>query len=85
MAKVEIYTADYCPYCLRAKQLLDFKDIDYTEVDITSNDELRAELIIKAEGRRTVPQVFINGQPVGGYDDIKALEDSGELDKLLAS
>ncbi len=85
MAKIEIYTTDYCPYCTRAKQLLDFKDVDYTEIDVTHDEKLRADLVNKAEGRRTVPQIFINDRPVGGYDDLKALEDRGELDQLLTA
>lgn len=84
MAKVEVYTTDYCPYCVRAKQLLDVKDVDYTEVDVTNDDEARVALVKKAEGRRTVPQIFINDRPVGGYDDLRALEEAGKLDLLLA-
>jgi len=84
MPKVEIFTADYCPYCVRAKQLLDIKDIDYTEIDVTHDDVARISLVTKAEGRRTVPQIFINDKPVGGFDDLRALEESGVLDKLLA-
>lgn len=84
MAKVEVYTTDYCPYCVRAKQLLDMKDVDYSEIDVTGDDTARAELVQKAEGRRTVPQIFINGKSIGGFDDMRALEKSGELDKMLA-
>jgi len=84
MAKVEVYTTDYCPYCVRAKQLLDMKDVDYSEIDVTGDDTARAELVQKAEGRRTVPQIFINGKSIGGFDDMRALEESGELDKMLA-
>lgn len=83
MAKVEVYTTDYCPYCVRAKQFLDMKDVDYTEFDVTNDDDARAALVQKAEGRRTVPQIFINGKSIGGFDDMRALEESGELDKLL--
>ncbi|MDD3019658.1 MAG: glutaredoxin 3 [Alphaproteobacteria bacterium] len=84
MAKVEVYTTDYCPYCTRAKQLLDMKDVDYAEIDVSSDDVARIALVQKAQGRRTVPQIFINDKPIGGYDDMRALEDSGDLDKLLA-
>ncbi|OIN85814.1 MAG: glutaredoxin 3 [Alphaproteobacteria bacterium CG1_02_46_17] len=84
MAKVEVYTTDYCPYCTRAKQLLDMKDVDYAEIDVSSDDAARIALVQKAQGRRTVPQIFINDKPIGGYDDMRALEDSGDLDKLLA-
>jgi len=83
MAKVEVYSTNYCPYCVRAKQLLDAKDIDYTEIDVTGNDEARMALVEKSGGRKTVPQIFINGQSIGGYDDLRALEESGKLDSLL--
>lgn len=83
MAKVEIYSTDYCPYCVRAKQLLDAKDIDYTEIDVSGNDKARIALVEKSGGRKTVPQIFINGASIGGYDDLRALEESGKLDSLL--
>ncbi len=84
MAKIEIYTTTYCPYCVRAKHLLDAKDVDYSEVDVTGDDAARVALVEKSGGRKTVPQIFINGVPVGGYDDIRALEESGKLDAMLA-
>jgi len=84
MAKVEVYSTSYCPYCVRAKQLLDSKDVDYTEIDVTGDDAARIALVEKSGGRRTVPQIFINGQSIGGYDDLKALEESGKLDGMLA-
>lgn len=83
MANIEIYTATYCPYCVKAKRLLDAKDVDYTEIDVTSDDEAREALVVKSGGRRTVPQIFIDGKAIGGSDDLHALEESGELDKLL--
>ena len=83
MAKVEVYSTDYCPYCVRAKQLLDAKDVDYTEIDVTHDDKARISLVEKSGGRRTVPQIFINGASIGGYDDLRALEESGKLDSLL--
>jgi glutaredoxin 3 len=83
MAKIEIYSTDYCPYCIRAKQLLDIKDLDYTEIDVTGDDAARLALVERAGGRRTVPQIFINGESIGGYDDLRALEESGGLDQLL--
>ncbi len=83
MPKIEVYTTTYCPYCVRAKQLLDIKDLDYTEIDVTNDDAARADLVAKAEGRRTVPQIFINDTPIGGYDDLRALEESGRLDQML--
>ncbi len=84
MAQVEIYTTNYCPYCVKAKRLLDAKDVDYTEIDVTNNDAERDALVAKSGGRRTVPQIFIDGKAIGGSDDLHALEESGELDKLLA-
>lgn len=83
MPKIEVYTTTYCPYCVRAKQLLDIKDLDYTEIDVTNDDAARVNLVAKAEGRRTVPQIFINDTPIGGYDDLRALEESGRLDQML--
>lgn len=83
MAHVKIYTVDYCPYCFRAKELLERKGVTFEEVDVTSDPKTRAWLVT-ATGRRTVPQTFIDGKPVGGCDDLHDLEDSGQLDKLLA-
>lgn len=83
MAKIEIYSTTYCPYCTRAKALMDAKDLDYTEIDVTGDDEARIALVEKAGGRKTVPQIFINDQSVGGYDDLRALEESGKLDAML--
>lgn len=84
MAKIEVYSTTYCPYCVRAKALLDAKDLDYQEIDVTGKDEARIALVEKSGGRKTVPQIFINDKPIGGYDDLRALEESGELDHLLA-
>ncbi len=83
MAKVEIYSTTYCPYCVRAKQLLDAKDVDYTEIDVTGDEAARVALVEKSGGRKTVPQVFINGVSVGGYDDLRLLEETGKLEALL--
>lgn len=85
MAKVEMYVTKTCPYCSKAKAILDIKKVEYTVIDVTGDDEARMALIEKAEGRRTVPQIFINDTPVGGADDLQALNEKGELDKLLAS
>lgn len=84
MAKIEVYTADYCPYCTRAKDLLKRKGVGFEEIDVTHDDAAREMLVEKSGGRRTVPQIFINDQPVGGFDDISALDRSGKLDALLA-
>lgn len=83
MAKVEIYSTTYCPYCVRAKQLLDAKDVDYTEIDVTGDEAARVSLVEKSGGRKTVPQIFINGVSVGGYDDLRLLEETGKLEVLL--
>jgi len=82
MATVTIYTTNYCPYCVRAKQLLDNKQVDYTEVNV-SEPAVRAKMS-KLTGGRTVPQIVINDKPIGGCDELHALERSDELDKLLA-
>lgn len=85
MAQVEIYTTKVCPYCVKAKNLLDAKGVDFTEHDVTGDDAAREALLQKSNGMRTVPQIFINGQHVGGYDNLYELEQKGELDKLLAA
>jgi glutaredoxin 3 len=84
MATVEIYTTKVCPYCVRAKSLLNAKDVDFIEHDLSTDDAGREALLKKTNGMRTVPQIFINGQHVGGCDDLYALEKKGELDKMLA-
>ena len=85
MANVEIYTKAFCPYCTRAMRLLDAKGVEPQEFDITMGGPKRAEMIQRAQGRTTVPQVFIDGRHVGGYDDLAALDRSGGLDPLLAA
>ena len=84
MAKVEIYTKAFCPYCSRAKALLDQKGADYVEYDITMDQAKRAEMIDRASGGMTVPQIFIDDRHIGGCDDLHALERVGELDALLS-
>ncbi|MBI3925536.1 MAG: glutaredoxin 3 [Armatimonadetes bacterium] len=81
--RVEIYTWQYCPYCIRAKELLDRKGVEYVEYAIDGDEEARAAMIERAGGRRTVPQIFIGGKHVGGCTDLHELESQGELDKLL--
>lgn len=83
MKKIEIYTWSWCPYCIAAKSLLKKKNQTYTEYDATE-DTVAAEMRERA-GRTSVPQIFIDGQHIGGYDDIKALDAAGELDGLLNS
>jgi glutaredoxin 3 len=84
MAKVVMYSKDPCPYCVIAKRLLTNKGIAYKEIDLTNHPEEIQKLKDKT-GWRTVPMIFINDKLIGGYDDLKALEQSGELDKLLES
>lgn len=82
MAKVVIYTTNYCPYCTGAKSLLRAKKVEFEEIDVTSDPARRAEME-KLSRRRTVPQIFIDGEPIGGYDDARLLDARGELDRLL--
>lgn len=84
MATVEIYTQDWCPFCARAKQLLDKKGVPYTEIDAPNGSEER-EISNARSGRSTVPQIFIDGRHVGGCDDLFALDRQGGLDPLLAA
>ena len=83
MAKVEIYTKAFCPYCTRAMRLLADKGVDPQEYDITTDRAKRAEMLDRAKGRSTVPQIFIDGAHVGGSDDLAALDRAGKLDALL--
>ncbi len=83
MAHVTVYTTTYCPYCTRAKALLTKKSVAFTEIDVTTDDAKRRWLT-ETTGRHTVPQVFINHRPVGGCDDLYALDRAGQLDALLA-
>jgi glutaredoxin 3 len=85
MPDIVIYTKDYCPYCHAAKELLQSKGASFTEIDILKHPEQRAEMIRKAGGRTTVPQIFIGAAHIGGSDDIHALDDAGKLDPLLAA
>ena len=83
--RVLIYSKKTCPFCVRAKTLLEEKKASFEEIDISDDPSLRSEMIKKASGRTTVPQIFINGQHVGGCDDLYALQRQGKLDVLLAS
>ena len=85
MPKVEIYTTFWCPYCARAKALLDKKGVAYEEFDAPHGSEARAQAIERSGGRTTVPQIFIDGQAIGGSDDLAALDRAGKLDALLAA
>ncbi len=84
MAKVEVYSTSYCPYCMRAKALLRSKGVVFEEIDVTNDPALRAKMVERAGGRRTVPEIFINREIIGGCDELYMLELSGELDTLLA-
>ncbi|MBI4430471.1 MAG: glutaredoxin [Candidatus Omnitrophica bacterium] len=81
-AKVVIYTLNYCPYCSWVKELFKKRGIAFQEIDFTGNDALRAE-IAERSGRNTAPQVFVRGKSIGGYEDVKRLDDQGLLSKLL--
>jgi glutaredoxin 3 len=83
VAKVEVYTTTYCPYCSRAKSLLKSKGVAFEEIDVSNDSALREKMVEMAGGRRTVPEIFINGKIIGGYDELRALEDEGGLDPLL--
>lgn len=85
MANVEIYTWSTCPFCRRAKQLLNQKGVTYTEYDIDDDETAREAMVARGtNGQRTVPQIFINDQPIGGSDELYQLEQQGKLDALLS-
>lgn len=84
-ANVEIYTWSMCPFCVRAKALLSKKGIEFTEYCIDGDEAARATMAKRANGRRSLPQIFIDGQHIGGCDDLYALESQGRLDSLLAA
>ena len=84
-AKVEVYTWSTCPYCIRAKALLKQKGVDYTEYCIDGDNKARELMSLRANGRRSVPQIFINEQHIGGCDDMYALDAQGKLDVLLTA
>src|SRR5260221_11095851 len=83
MPEIEIYTTRYCPYCHAAKRLLTRKGVEFTEIDVSGDPKGRSEMVARANGRMTVPQIFIGSTHVGGYDDLSALERAGKLDPLL--
>ena len=85
MAVVEIYTKTYCPYCWRAKHLLEERGIDYREISVDFGGEPREDMLRRSNGRSTVPQIFIGGHHVGGCTELVALEREGGLDELLAA
>jgi glutaredoxin 3 len=85
MAKVVLYTTAFCGYCARAKALLESKGVAFEEIDVTFSPDKRAEMKARANGRSTVPQIWINGQHVGGSDELLALDQAGKLDPLLGT
>jgi glutaredoxin 3 len=84
-ARVLVYSQPFCGYCSAAKRLLAAKGADVTEIDVMFESERRDEMIERSGGRRTVPQIFIDGRHIGGFDDLSALDKAGELDRLLAA
>ena len=85
MPLVEIYTKTFCAYCWRAKHLLDGKRVEYQEIGVDFGGEARQQMIQRANGRTTVPQIFIGGKHIGGCDDLVALERAGKLDEMIAA
>lgn len=83
MAKIEIYSSQRCPYCVKAKALLDKKGVSYREIDVTDDSVAWQQLVAKANGIRTVPQIFIDDAHIGGCDDLYELDRQGKLDSLL--
>ena len=83
MAKVEIYSTMFCPYCARARALLQHKGVEFTEIDVSGRPQMRAEMTTRASGRTTVPQIFIDGEHIGGSDEMAALDRAGKLDPKL--
>lgn len=83
--RIVIYSSPFCGYCAAAKRLLQSKGAAFTDIDVMFDPELKREMIERANGRRTVPQIFIDGKHIGGFDDLSALDQRGELDGLLAA
>ncbi|MDG2991936.1 glutaredoxin 3 [Candidatus Synechococcus calcipolaris G9] len=83
MANVEIYTWTFCPFCIRAKQLLSQKGVEFTEYNIDGDEAARQVMADRAQGRRSLPQIFINDEPIGGCDDLHRLDAQGKLELLL--
>lgn len=83
MPHIEMYTTFFCPFCSRAKNLLKQKGVDFTEISVDGDPALRRQMTERSGGGRTVPQIFIDNKPIGGSDELVALDHSGELDRLL--
>ena len=84
MNRVRVYTTQVCPYCIRAKLLLRDRGIAFEEIDVSGNHEMR-DWLVQTTGRRTVPQIFIGDEPIGGFDDLRELDRTGELGRKLAA
>lgn len=80
---VTVYTTEFCPFCVRAKRLLDSRGVAYEEVDVTHDVDLRDKMVAES-GRRTVPQIFFDDRPIGGFEELRSLDSTGELETLLA-
>jgi len=85
MKSIEIYTTQTCGYCIMAKRLLGRKEVAYSEIDVTGKPELRAEMIQRARGRYTVPQIFVDGEYLGDCDEMYAMDADGRLDRILSA
>jgi glutaredoxin 3 len=85
MPPIEIYTTRFCPYCFAAKRLLSRKGAQFIEIDVSGDAKRRSDMVARANGRMTVPQIFIGATHVGGYDDLHALDRAGKLDPMLAA
>jgi glutaredoxin 3 len=83
--RILVYSTPFCGYCSAAKRLLTTKGVEFTEIDVMFDHERKQEMIERSGGRRTVPQIFIDGRHIGGFDDLSALDKAGELDPLLAA
>ncbi len=83
MPAIDMYTTKVCPYCVRAKRLLDKKGVSYREIDVSADADLRDSMVVRTGGRQTVPQIFIGDTHVGGCDELYALDSAGKLDPLL--
>ena len=84
MVRVEVYTTQMCPYCVAAKRLLKERGIPFTEFDVAQDDALRAD-VMQRSGRRTVPQIFIDGRSIGGFEELRELDGAGQLESLRAT
>ena len=83
MSRVQVYTTTNCPFCVRAKALLSSKGVPFEEIDVTYDSALREKMVLLAGGRRTVPEIFIDRRLVGGYEELRALDNTGQLQALL--